>query len=222
MAIVGHLHKIVFGGRLATTESWSCSLHFLNPDPGVIVIPGLLSSAVDLWHKRVTSNISMVSYLDYIKVNELNPNSVPSSVPLKPPSKPFTRYLSETDVNELQIITPALGTKTPGPPQISYACSTTTGFLRGPAHQGRFYPPVGQLSVGSDGRLDAGTAMGMAVSAAQLITDLNGSAVGSCVVFSGIGLVAREITGIKVGRVADTQRRRRRALVEEYQQAMRA
>lgn len=218
MAVVGHLHKVVFGGRLAGTESWSCSLHFLNPDPGVIVIDGLFASAIGLWFDRATSKISLLAFLDYIKVNELNPASIPSSVPGKPNSAPFTRYLSETDVNELVILAPRQGDQAAEPPQISYAVSTVTGFLRGPAHQGRFYPPCGHTTLATDGRLPVLDAKEMSQSAAQLITDLNGANTGSCVVYSGVGQVTREITGCRVGRVADTQRRRRRNLIEQYEE----
>lgn len=217
MAVVGHLHKIVFGGRLAVSETWSCSLHFLNPDAGPLVIPGLMASAISLWLERATSLISNLAYLDYIKANELNPASIPSTVVGKPASPPFTRYLSETDVNQYDLAVPDQGLSSAGPPQISYAVSTTTGFLRGPAHAGRFYPPAGLLPVAADGRLSVAGTQGMAASAAQLITDLNGSNVGSCVIYSGIGLTTRQITGVRVGRVADTQRRRRRNLVEAWE-----
>lgn len=218
MAVVGALHKVVFGGRLAVTESWSCSLHFLVPQTGPISISGAFSSAIDLWFNRATSNITQLAWLDYVKVNELNPASVPSSTPGKPASAPFTRYLSEGEVNEHQIAVPPQGLLSPGPVQISYSASTMTGFLRGPAHAGRFYPPNGHKLLPADGRLALADAKGMATSAAQMITDLNGASDGSCVIYSGVGQVTREITGIRVGRVADTQRRRRRSLVEAYEE----
>lgn len=217
MAVIGHLHKVVFGGRLAVTDSWSVSLHFLSANLSPLVLSGLMASAVDQWFARTGSALSTSAKLDFLKANELNPAAVPSTKPGAPDSKPFTRYLdtAETNVEFFDGLTlPAGGS--PGAPQLSLVVSTRTAALRGLASKGRFYPPTGGMLFNVSGFEATGFAASSATSAAQLITDLNGANEGSCVVFSQRGLITREITGVRVGNVVDTQRRRRKGLVETY------
>lgn len=217
MAVVGHLHKVTWGGKLATTETWSCGLHFLNPDPGNLVLSGLMAGAISQWFLRPTGLMSSNATLEWIKGNELNPLAVPSSKPGAPPSKPYTRYLDSGNSNVyFWISPPSAGTWTPGDPQSTMAVSTTTAKARGRASKGRFYQPTGRMNIDAAGKVSAADTTAMATSAAQLITDLNGSNMGSCVVFSVVGQVTTEITGVRVGNVVDTQRRRRRNLVESY------
>lgn len=202
MAVVGNLHKIVFGGRLATTESWSCGLHFLSPD--VTELDELLAAGgISQWFLRASSLLPNNALLEYLKMNQI----VPATGLYMNPGMPRTYFF------------PAPGpppASNAGIPQNTMAVSTTTALLRGRGSKGRFYPPLSGVIPAADGRMGSVTTQGVATSAAQLITDLNGANSGSCVVFSKVGQLTEEITGVRVGRIVDTQQRRRRNLIEEY------
>lgn len=205
MAVVGNLHKIAFGGRLATTEEWSCGIHFLSPTAGPLATV-LIETALEQWVQRATSCFPNFAWLDWLKVNQINPVTGLYT----DPGNPRTFFFP----------IPKSGTATPEPPQNTVAISTYTAVLRGRASKGRFFPPFGLppgASIGADGRLAALTATNLATSGAQLLTDLNGSNDGDTVVFSKVGQITNSILGAKVGRVVDTQQRRRRNLVEDRQ-----
>lgn len=218
MAVVGHLHKIVFGGILCQTESWSASMHYLRGDAGAVPILGDLADAFTAWFKLSSSQISSYARLDYIKVNELNPLAIVNGG-TKPASPPFTRYLASGAVNEVYFSPGIKGDSDQNfyLPQTTVCVSLTTGLRRGPAHAGRFYPPSCS-GISADGRIGAADATGMALGAANLIADINASngGLGGVVVYSANGPTTEPVTGTRVGRVVDTQRRRRRNLLEEY------
>lgn len=205
MALDGFLYKLVWGGILAGTETWSCSLHFISPDV-LVEAPAAFKPALTDWMTRPDSNISGIAQMNWIKFNRVTPdNGVYWN-----PAASFTHFVE-----------PAVYGVAPAQfPNLSSAVSTLTAVARGHAHAGRFYPPSGGSSpVQVDGRMTEIEAMQQAVSAAQLITDLNGSATGECYVWSQIGQIQRPIVGVRVGCVMDTQRRRRRNLIETYQTA---
>lgn len=203
MAVTGALHKIVFGGRLALTEQWSCSIHFLTP--GVTITDGTGAwTGIRDWFARTESNISSNAFFDYVKVNQINPAT--------------GLYSDAANANFYDVLPKLAGNMTPGAPHLSFCVSTVTDADRGLASKGRFYPPSGPSGpFGTDGRISAANALAQAVSAAQLITDLNGAYEGECVVFSKLGQTTREIIGTRVGRVGDQQHRRRRTLIEDHQ-----
>lgn len=138
--------------------------------------------------------------------------------------------------------TPTAGANTPSGagllPQATLAVTLTTAKPRGLASKGRIYPPPLEWMVpGTDGRLAAANATGLANSFRTLINDINSlSLVTSVAVMSrGRGEptynaaknrieytypnagATENVTGVAVGRVVDTQRRRRRQLVENPQ-----
>jgi hypothetical protein len=204
MAVVGTLHKIVWGGTLAVTETWSCSVHFLSPTAGDLDTT-LIKTAISQWMSRQTSRVNNTAMLDWIKVNAIVPTT--------------GLYLDQANARTLFVVPAVSGLAVSAIPQFTLAVSTTTDAVRGYASKGRFFPPTGDLeaNVGDDGRILPGMVTPLATSAAQLITDLNGSNDGECVVFSKVGQTTREILGVRVGRVVDTQQRRRKNLVEDYQ-----
>lgn len=203
MAVAGHLSKIVWGGTLAGSESWSCGLHFISPDAAPLD-DNLVAQAVGQWFTRLTSNISSLAKLEWCKVNKIDPTT--------------GLYVDAANPRTVFIDPVVSGGSSPNFPHLSVCVSTYTAAARGRASKGRFYPPTsGGLSLGTDGKIVEAVALEMSASAAQLITDLNGTNTGECVVFSKIGQSILEISGCRVGRVADTQQRRRRNLTEDYQ-----
>ena len=204
MAVTGRLYKIVFGGALALTETWSIGFHFLTPGEE-FQGDALLRSGFHQWLERQDSRVSSIAKWEYTKINEINPVT--------------GKYLDESLSNTIFETPLVSGVVGPSPPQSTVAVSLVTGAERGYASKGRFFPPVGALDVNMDtsGRVGAPFAQGIALSAAQLITDMNGSEAGDVVVFSKVGQITRPVTGVRVGRVVDTQQRRRKNLLEDYQ-----
>jgi hypothetical protein len=204
MPLVGQLYKLVWGGRLCVTESWSVSLHFIIPEPGIPVGGDAFEPAIRDWMGRIDSNVPSTALVDWIKFNRLDPLT--------------GLYLDQGNANTHFVQPPIAGACIPGLPQGTTAVSTMTAITRGRASKGRFFPPSGSQHFPlADGRISVAHAQAEATSAAQLITDLNGSVEGECYVWSQVGQVQQEITGCRVGRVVDTQQRRRKNLVEEYQ-----
>jgi hypothetical protein len=138
-------------------------------------------------------------------------------------------------------IPPIVGDFTPPTGQSAQQtlCVTlTTAVPRGLASKGRvFLPPSYWYKPGTDGLLVAADALKIGKSIQRLINEINANAVvGNVAIYSrGKGVAAYDaahkrveytypnpgasnvVTGVKVGRVIDTQRRRRRSLPEGYQ-----
>lgn len=106
------------------------------------------------------------------------------------------------------------------PPQV--ACVVTTvGADRGLARFGRFYLPTAG-TIGTDSRMGSGTAQGIAEAASTFMKDVSNavdleltqSSEGLNISAAGAG-ARQTIDHIECGRVLDTLRSRRRAMVEE-------
>ena len=134
--------------------------------------------------------------------------------------------------------TPVVGSQNPNAgqlPQGTVVATLTTALPRGLASKGRiFLPPSGEYIPGTDGRIASGSADHLRDSVLRLIRSINASSlVGNVTVFSrGRGVPTYNatkhrveytypnpgakniVTGVRVGRVVDTQRRRRRSLSE--------
>lgn len=121
------------------------------------------------------------------------------------------------------------GINTPGvvgaiayPTFIAIASTYTTSAERGLASKGRTFWPTNVPISTSDFQLTVDTAATFAGSVAQLISDLGnwpGSDVGRLkpvVASERRGGAMREITGIRIGRTLDTQRRRKNDKDENY------
>lgn len=107
------------------------------------------------------------------------------------------------------------------PPQVALAITTLTDARRGYGSRGRFYlPPVG-IFVGATGRIDAPDAASAAARCALWVDEVTNLMGAPAAVFSDVGSgTTRNITAVGCGRVFDTQRRRRRSLVEEREEAL--
>jgi len=213
---------IQWGGTLPGGEIWSNSLRASSGDTGADAdvptegeltdwLTGPLQEAVASWHSRATSRISTSAKLLYVKANAVDI---------------YGHYLQE---NTLEYLYPS---PLPGgssaavmPNQVALVVSLTTRYQRGPAHRGRFYSPLPSIVVGADGRIPAGEAQNVADSAATFITEAGDTAGPDFVVpikivvmsAGGAGGKTEIVTGVEVGRVLDTQRRRRTELDEDYQ-----
>ena len=115
------------------------------------------------------------------------------------------------------------------PPQVALCVSLWSGQRFGRGNRGRLYLPTPSASVGDSGLVDAGAVGFLRNVMARLLQDLTsamqaapnlGDVVPVIVSAGGTGTtpappITRAIEQIAVGRVLDTQRRRRRSL-EEY------
>lgn len=206
MAPVANLYRLVWGGRLFTAESWSCSVH-VNATAGLNLAASNFTAALVAWMGRSDSNISVAAKLDFVKFNQINPAT--------------GRYTLPTSNNDEQLGL-AAGVRPAAPGQDSVAVSLRTALPRGRGHVGRFYPPTGVPAPSDvDGLISAAIATLMATSAASLISSVN-TTVGAgaqVVVFSKIGQSVQPVLNVRVGRVVDTMRSRRAQLSENYIQA---
>lgn len=204
-----HLY-VQWGGKLPGNEQWSCGLRMRKKTAGTVDTgAGLLvgvGAALATFHARDASHISTAAKLSFVKVNAVGTNG---------------RYVG-TGTNEALYgdVGGAWAGPQKFPNQIAWAVSLVTGFSRGPAHRGRFYLPLPMCTLEADSRVTDADADALHASVTTLLNELNAvNADYEVAVFSRKSGVAgnRRVTGNQVGRVLDTQRRRRRALVEDYQ-----
>lgn len=195
------LKSLKFGGRFFTTESWECGLH-LGADVNTGTAQQYATAIAD-WVGNGNSYVSSAAYLDYVKFNAIDITT--------------GRYVDQTFSDTYNLPIPQQGGRQTGPPQISLVISLTTAQLRGRGHAGRFYPPSGGIDIGATGHVAPATVALQAGAAVTLIQAINAVAPNKRVcVYSPAAHILREVTGVRVGDVLDTQRRRRKGLPESY------
>lgn len=102
-------------------------------------------------------------------------------------------------------------------PQICLVLSLRTGRSRGYASNGRMYWPSAQTLDTGQGKIPDARTLDVAVAGAELMADISRSGMGTPAVMSTVGTGRTEVvTATRVGRVMDTQRRRRNNLTEDY------
>jgi|EndMetStandDraft_3_1072993.scaffolds.fasta_scaffold85035_2 hypothetical protein len=204
-----HLY-LQWGGKLPGSEVWSCGLRMAITDAGGASndpagMIAAVTAAVQAFHVDVRTQISPRALLSFVKLNYIDPTG---------------HYAEDTTYQSLLADIPGGGTVGLTPPnQVAWAVSLVTGYSRGPAHRGRFFIPLPTVPIDVDGRVTTGTRAPLAASAEALRVALNAVDAGYKVaVFSRkLGAPAhRLVTGVQVGRVLDTQRRRRNKLAEAY------
>lgn len=129
------------------------------------------------------------------------------------------------ELDALEYIAPTLdsgpGTIPVYPPQTAVAVTTLTDARRGYASRGRYYLPPLAKYVGADGRISPADALSIATRSALWIDQMTDEMGAPAAVFSNVGSGAvRNILSVGCGRVLDTQRRRRRSLDEDRQEAL--
>lgn len=199
-----------WGGSLPGGDEWSCGMRMAANAPGLNPVndPTALANAataIEAFHSRGTSYISPRALLTFTKLNLIGTDG---------------KYVSDTTLEHIHANVPGGGTDARTPPnQIAVVVSLLTGFSRGPAHRGRFYVPLPAMVVGTDGRADVNDVNFVKTSANTLIAALNASSPNYKIAVMSRKLgspTARLVTGVEVGRVLDTQRRRRNKLAEAY------
>jgi hypothetical protein len=203
-----HLY-LQWGGKLPGLETWSCGLRmaaagaFTSLDPA-----GMLSgvtTAVQNYHTAANTLISSQAKLSFVKLNAINEAG---------------HYIEQSTYES--VLADLAGGLTPTngvPNQLALAISLTTGVSRGPAHRGRFYLPLPAMALGSDGLVTTTHRDLVKGTTTTFINALNAVNTNYDVaVFSRKSGAAahRVVTGHVIGRAVDTQRRRRRKVLEAW------
>jgi hypothetical protein len=220
MAYPAH-YLLQYGGSLHGTEQWSNSLRFVT-DSATDIQSGQIPAALadieaDLRTFYGTSLFHPGMKVEFAKFNKIGP---------------LGKYVDTEQSNTRFFTAPIVGTALNGhAPQVALVASLVTAAQRGLASKGRIFlaglgvgpcqvePANGQISVAQRDVYEeaVGTFLnnlnnwpGFDSNFAGL--DLSVVSPGG---LSGVG-VARKVTGVRIGRVLDTQRRRRVDIDEDY------
>lgn len=210
----------VFRDNTTDLETWSFGVRLAMFDNGAAVNAGFDDVDEMTWLRDQAepavrtlfgaNTLMLPTTVTALKMNLINENG---------------KYANEADtfaLYESDLTAPIKGnTASRVEPQRTIAVTTTTDAIRGRAHRGRFYLPGFAINVANDLRITTVQAQGIADSAAAFLAALDrpentkGWVLAPAVV-SNIGVPGqiRRITGVRVGRVVDTQRRRRFSLDE--------
>ncbi len=189
----------IFGTVTAPIEGWAFRL---NMGPMTLqAADDQLVAAEAAWTTHLAPRINSIARLQEVKLASIGVDG-------RYTANPFIRA---TDV---------AGTSTANngwPLQIAAVVSLVTA-RRGSSGRGRFYVPAPATGTEFASRLFSNTgAQELSASAAAFISALNGIAGLSDVVVASSKGVNSVVTGVRVGRVPDTIRSRRRSLSEDYQ-----
>lgn len=202
---------VQWGGKLPGNEQWSCGFRLWkaagSTQASADALVGKIGDAVNAFHIRTTSHIGNKALLSFVKVNAIALDGTYQASGTTERIFPDIAGGQPTFVSDFH------------PNQVAWAVTLNTGFTRGPAHKGRFYIPLPAIILGADQRADVTDCQSLAQSANTLLSDVNAGGAEVMVVMSRkAGKPGhRAVTGTSVGQVLDTQRRRRRSLVENNQ-----
>ena len=225
---VPHLYIAVIGNSYTETEHWQFGLRAtrLGSETDMKVVAGSLQGAFNTWWTNTVGSAFKpvdTHSLAELKVMNLNEDGI--------------QYVNVPSGSYFWV-PPVVGTGPPPAglaPQNTCAVTLRTALPRGLGSTGRcFLPPNRNLLPGPDGRITAAAAKELADTFKTLINAINNNAnIGDVSVMSrgkaerGPDLpngkptytypnpgVTNTVTGVSCGRVVDTQRRRRRSLLE--------
>lgn len=229
-----HLYATIIGDAYGGLERWQFGFRLLN-----ITVPSqtsqqaalLLAPVVEAWWKGTGYAPNQLTVDPTHRLTELKVADVGQDGKYPVGVTSYSHFY-------LPALTGAAAFVSGSTPQDALCITLTTGKPRGYASKGRIYmPPVANFGVQVDGLLTTGTALTFANNFKKFITDINAiPELGPVSVMSrgkgekvlnaarkrydwtypGVGY-SQAVTGVRVGRVVDTQRRRRRSLVENPQ-----
>lgn len=226
-----HQYVTVIGDSYAQTERWQFGLRLTSGGVSNQATADAIKPIVLKWWVGTAAPYSVNSNFGAPTTHRLTEIKCANieTTGLYPPTLPSASSF---------IVPPQAGSAAPHAGMLaqgSMAMTLMTAIPRGLASKGRVYlPPSIRYQPGTDGLLAAAEAQKLADSFLNLIKEINADAlVGNVAVFSrGKGHPAPSangkkilytypdpgamnlVTGIRVGRVVDTQRRRRRSLAE--------
>lgn len=209
---------VTCGGTLAekaaSDEIWQVGIRGVNNDGGPVDASQLealaeaiatgddLTPGLDDWFTSANSHMANPSQLRWVKAANIGPDG---------------NYTSEPGIYEYPAPVTAGNTQA-APSFCSVSLSWTTGSSFGFAQRGRIYPPNFATAIQIGSKITAAHQADLVLSAGEflLAVDKNASEYNfEPSVVSSHG-VFRKITGVRVGDVYDTQRRRKDAVAETY------
>lgn len=216
MAFAPHT-LIAFGGKLtdrvsSVVDIWECTIRAVqldSHDRPVSNPAGLMNGMADplaTWFTTAANKMSSAASLGYLKVNTIGPDG---------------KYASSGSTNVHDYATGIVGGAAPSHPYTESWCySWGTAIKRGPGARGRIYPPNGTTQFGDSVICTGAEQAAFLTSAQNLLKVINigdgNSAAGAPVIASRVNATNTIITTIRIGRVVDSQRRRRSAIPENY------
>lgn len=211
-----------WGGVLPGAEIWSCGLRLGALDNSIggafdyegAQVDTLLDyyvTKITAFHQRAVSMISNRAKLDFVKLNKIGVDG----------------HYADQGNSHVRFLNPKIdggGVGNAPPNQVALALTLTTDVQRGPANKGRIYIPLPMAVPAPDGLISDADATAIMHSFRTLLEDISDTpgidsdATPDVLVMSrkAGSPAARYVTGVKVGRVLDTQRRRRNAIRENY------
>jgi hypothetical protein len=221
-----HMYLTVHGDAYGATEQWQFGLRLTDGGVSGQVTADAASGPVQSWWSNVNNGFIATHRLTSIKCAQIDvdghypPTVISGEHFYVPPVAGPTAWAS----NQQAI------------PQNSICVTLTTAVPRGHASKGRVFLPPQIFDVQADGLLIATDAATIAQGFRDLIAALNAQTVIGNVIVASRGKGVRSVddkgkvtytfpnpgaqnnvTGVAVGRVVDTQRRRRRSLTESRQ-----
>lgn len=214
---------VQWGGALGTNsgEIWTNTMRFVTDGTDVNDLQGL----AEAWDTELTNALTTLvaansgyashAHLDWVKANAVDATGHQLA-------GNTNAYYAPTDFVSAKGIAPS------GAYQLALVVSFTTDVSRGWANSGRVYVPSGaQVGTNIDsptGLLTDAYVASVAAAWQTFLNDLNDNPgpdfadLRAAVVSprAGDGSAFHNITGVRVGKVMDTQRRRRNRLVENY------
>lgn len=213
-------YYVTFGGTLVQGEIWQCGLKFA-PSSGEDIFEGAFDQ-IDVGDVYEAIRTWFISG---------DPSSTPAAAIGKPARLGWAKVAVIDRQGEYKYDAhthvPAVAAEptftTTQAPQMCLVVTLWSGQNTQRANYGRFYQPSPLLGVSAyqDGRLSAGFCANVRTAARTMINNVNGeiSTVGVATypaIMSRVGVGQhRQVTQIGVGRVLDTQRRRRSNLDED-------
>lgn len=200
----------VGGDMYSSSETWQFGVRALE-DPGFVgddaspaaqLLANALATPTQTMFTSSAFNISNKCRLITIKAAMIEPDG---------------KYAPDFVPGIYTYTTPPVGPSTlTVAPQLCITVSLKTAKPRGRAHAGRFFVPMPGVTLGSDGRLSDPTVDAMeTVVKTWLQAIVNSSEAAQITIFSELDTgYAETVNQVGIGRVLDTQRRRRRSLDE--------
>lgn len=226
-----HQYMTVIGDSYSSTERWQFGMRLTDGGVSNEATALAISDDVQRWWTAVAPYVSGTDTFEAVSTHRLTELKV-ARVDVNGIYPPLEASYSHFYLPPL-----AGGAAPPSGqiPQGTIACTLTTALPRGLAAKGRvFLPPSWLYTPAATGLIGVAQATQIAKSMQRFIGEINAnSVVGNVAIFSrgkGVGTPApggrkiiwtypnpgamNVVTGVSVGRVVDTQRRRRRSLSE--------
>lgn len=226
MAYPKHM-LLTFGGPLGNSETWACGLRMTNDTMAAASDDGMAGFGPD-YVQEVHGKVR--TYLTAIGSNYLNGAGAHSWTKFNAIG-PDGKYIGSV-TGEVLMTTPApLATSAPYPFQLATAITLQTASKRGIATAGRFFLPCSPSMVDMDGGMPEAWCLTLGQRTRDFIISLNNWTGFDLPVAPVVSVVSRgrqiapgsygtgahrPVTEVRVGRVQDTQQRRRTHTAERH------